>query len=120
MTDAITFDTHRFVKNLTASGFTEKQAEALAHEQVHLLNSNLATKTGLAAVQSKLRSELKAVENRLRAELQEMQSKLRAELKEVEKNLQVQLQTVRADLLKWMITAMIAQTGLIVALVRLL
>ena len=52
--------------------------------------------------------------------MQEMQSKLRAELKEVEKNLQVQLQTVRADLLKWMITAMIAQTGLIVALVRLL
>ena len=30
MSKAIAFDTHRFVKNLTASGFTEAQAEALA------------------------------------------------------------------------------------------
>ena len=32
MSEAITSDTHRFVKNLTASGFTEAQAEALADE----------------------------------------------------------------------------------------
>lgn len=31
MPAAIVFDTHRFVKNLTASGFTDAQAEALAH-----------------------------------------------------------------------------------------
>ena len=42
MSEAIAFDTHRFVKNLTASGFTEQQAEALAQEHVHLLNSSLA------------------------------------------------------------------------------
>ena len=45
MNDAIVFDSHRFVRNLTASGFTELQAEALASEQVELLNGNLATKT---------------------------------------------------------------------------
>ena len=76
MSDAIAFDTHRFVKNLTASGFTEKQAEALANEQVHLLNANLATKADLMAVKS--------------------------------------------ELLKWMVMAMIAQGGLIVALVKIL
>lgn len=73
MSEAITFDTHRFVKNLTASGFTEKQAEALADEQIHLLNSNLATKADLEAV--------------------------------------------KVDLLRWMISAMIAQGTLIVALI---
>ncbi len=76
MNEAIAFDTHRFVKNLTASGFTEKQAEALANEQVYLLNANLATKVDLLAV--------------------------------------------KADLSKWMVMAMIAQGGLIVALVKVL
>lgn len=30
MTEAIAFDSHRFVKRLTESGFTERQAETLA------------------------------------------------------------------------------------------
>ena len=38
MSEEIPFDTHRFVKNLTASGFNEAQAEALANEQPHLHN----------------------------------------------------------------------------------
>ena len=76
MTEAIAFDTHRFVKRLTESGFTEQQAETLAEEHVTLLNANLATKTDLAAV--------------------------------------------KAELLKWLIGALIAQGGLIVALVKLL
>ena len=76
MTDVIAFDTHRFVKRLTESGFTEKQAEALAEEHVALLNANLATKADLAKVE--------------------------------------------ANLLKWLISAMVAQAGLIVALLKLL
>lgn len=76
MTEAIAFDTHRFVKRLTESGFTERQAETLAEEHVTLLNANLATKTDLAAV--------------------------------------------KAELLKWLIGALIAQGGLIVALIKLL
>ena len=76
MPEAIAFDTHRFVKRLTESGFTEKQAETLADEHVALPNSNLATKADLASV--------------------------------------------KADLLKWLIGALIAQGGLIVALVKLL
>ena len=50
MNEAIAFDTHRFVKNLMASGFTEKQAESLANEQVHLLNANLATKADILGI----------------------------------------------------------------------
>ena len=76
MSEAIAFDTHRFVKHLTDNGFTERQAETLAEEHVTLLNANLATKSDLEAV--------------------------------------------KADLLKWPIGALIAQGGLIVALVKLL
>ena len=48
----VAFDTHRFVKHLTESGFTEQQAEALAEEQTALLNGNLATKTDIALVKA--------------------------------------------------------------------
>ena len=61
MSAAIAFDTHRFVKNLTASGFTEAQAEALAHEQIHLLEANLATRSDIAAVKSDLEVKIEQV-----------------------------------------------------------
>lgn len=83
MAEAIAFDTHRFVKRLTESGFTEKQAETLAEEHVALLNANLATKADIAEVKA-------------------------------------QIEAVKADLLKWLFGALIAQGGLIVALVKLL
>ena len=54
MKDAIAFDTHRFVKRLSESGFTEKQAETLAAEHVALLDADLATKADLAAVKADL------------------------------------------------------------------
>ena len=87
MSEAIAFDTHRFVKRLTDTGFTEAQAEALADEQVNLLNSNLATKHDLEAVKA---------------------------------DLERQMETHKADLLKWMLGALIAQGGVIVALIKLL
>ena len=44
----IPFDTHRFVKRMTEAGMPASQAEALADEQVALLNSQLATKQDFA------------------------------------------------------------------------
>ena len=91
MNEAIAFDTHRFVKNLTESGFTEQQAEALAKEQVQLLNSNLATKVDILAI--------------------------KADIAAVKAELEAKIEASKVDLLKWMVTAMIAQGTLIVALV---
>ena len=48
----VAFDTYRFVKHLTASGFTEQQAEALAEEQTAILNGNLATKADIGLVKA--------------------------------------------------------------------
>ncbi len=94
MTEAIAFDTHRFVKRLTESGFTEEQAETLAEEHVALLNANLATKADIARIEAGMDA-------------------LRQETK-------VGMEAVKADLLKWMLGALIAQGGLVVALVKLL
>ena len=52
MSEAIAFDTHRFVKRLTDCGFTEQQAETLADEHVALLNANLATKADIAEIKT--------------------------------------------------------------------
>ena len=91
MSEAIAFDTHLFVKNLTASGFTEAQAEALADEQAHLLDSNLATKTDILATRSDLKVKIEQVRS--------------------------DVQKAKADLLKWMVGALTAHAALIAGVV---
>ncbi len=122
MNEAIVFDTHRFVRNLTASGFTERQAEALANEQVQLLNANLATKADIAAVQA----DVERVRSDLEAKLAGVQADLEVKLANVQSNLEVKLANLdakiassKSDTLKWMFAALIAQSGIIVTLITL-
>jgi len=59
--NAITFDTHDFIKQLESSGFTEEQAEALARVQKQVSEANienLATKNDLKQLELSLRGEL--------------------------------------------------------------
>ncbi len=63
--DALAFDTHRFVKRMTAVGMPVQQAEALAESQVDLLNSNLATKNELAKTESALKTDIAKTETHL-------------------------------------------------------
>ena len=95
MSEAIAFDTHRFVKRLTDNGFTETQAEALADEQVSLLNSNLATKQNLM----------------------ELKGDLERQMAELKGDLERKIVESKNELLKWIMGAMVAQTGVIVGLV---
>ena len=101
MAEAIAFDTHRFVKRLTESGFTEKQAETLAEEHGALLNANLATKADIAAVKADI-------------------AKVEASMDALRLETTATIEAVKADLVKWLFGGMIAQGGLIVALVKLL
>lgn len=48
------FDTHAFVKNLTSAGFTERQAEVLANEQVNMIENKLATKQDFHLLDKKI------------------------------------------------------------------
>ncbi len=156
MSEAIAFDTHRFVKRLTESGFTEKQAETLAEEHVELINSNLATKADIAAVTADiealrlatkadiaavrsdiealrlatkadiegLRKELKAdtegLRKELKADIEGLRKELKADIEALRQETKTDIATLKADLLKWMFGALIAQGGLIVALVKIL
>jgi hypothetical protein len=59
------FDTHAFVKRLTAAGMPVEQAEILADEHARLLGEQLATKQDIAL----LRAELVAMEQRIKDQL---------------------------------------------------
>ncbi len=123
MTEAIAFDTHRFVKRLTESGFTEKQAETLAEEHVALLNTNLATKADIARVEAgmdALRQETKAGMDALRQETKADIARVEAGIDVLRQETRAAIEAVKVDLLKWLFGALIAQGGLIVALVKLL
>ena len=119
MNEVIAFDTHQFVKHLTAHGFTEEQAEALATEQVNFLNSNLATKVDIANVQR----EIEALRLATKVDIANVQREieaLRLATKVDIANVQREIEALKVELLKWLFGAMIAQSGLIVALVKLL
>ena len=116
MTEAIAFDSHRFVKRLTESGFTERQAETLAEEHVALLNANLATKTDIARLEAAVETQRQETAADIEALRQETKTDIETQRQETAAD----IARLEARLLKWMFGAMIAQGGLIVALVKML
>ena len=134
MSEAIAFDTHRYVKRLTECGFTEKQAETLADEQIALLNANLATKADVARVGADveaLRQETKADIARVEAGVEALRQETKADIARVEAGVEALRQetkadiaALKADLIKWMFGVvfggMVAMTGLFAAIVRLM
>ena len=87
MSEAIHFDTHKFVKRMIETGMSEATAEALADEQSRLIQGELTTKTDLQQTEAKLRLEI---------------------------------EKVKSDIVRWMAGLLIAQGGVIVAMLRLL
>src|SRR5271155_3003813 len=98
--NAVLFDTHAFIKRLTAVGMPEAQAEVLADEQARLIDKPLATKTDLAELATK--SDVKADIAEVKADIAE----------------------AKADILKWMFGTIGFQTlvllGAAVALAKAL
>ncbi|MGV6840311.1 MAG: hypothetical protein ACWA40_08970 [Planktomarina sp.] len=56
--NAIAFDTHIFVKRLTAAGMPEAQAEVLAEEQARLINERLVAKPDLERLGNDLHQDI--------------------------------------------------------------
>ena len=63
------FDTHKFVKELTAAGMKTAQAEVLASSYASLLTDRIATKDDLKALKTRMESGLEALEDRLNARI---------------------------------------------------
>ena len=106
--EAVPFDTHRFVRNLIASGFTERQVEALASEQINLLNSNLATKSDIAAVLA----EVKSVES----DVEILRLSTQSDIEALRLSIEARIEKAKYDTVKWLIGAMVAQSAIIISL----
>jgi hypothetical protein len=65
----ITFDTHKFVKQLEAAGVPPVQAEAFvaAQQEIlsHVLDSTLATRGDMAGLEKTLRGDVDRIERKL-------------------------------------------------------
>ncbi len=95
----ITFDTLKFVNRLTSAGVPEAYARAEAEALVDVLGAQeLATKLDIAAV----KADLIALEQRL------------------DYKLEAKINDAKAEIIKWMAGLMIAQAGLVAALVKML
>jgi hypothetical protein len=100
MTTAV-FDTHAFVKRLTAVGMPEAQAEVLADEQARLVDERLATKADVAVL-SNLATK--------------------PELRETELRLEAKIEAAKSEVIKWMFGTIGFQTlvilGAVIALAK--
>ena len=98
MTD-LAIDTHRFVKQLMESGFTEAQAETLADAQMALLESRLATKAEMQQIAQRLdEMATKADLAELRTEPKADMAELRAEFKTDIAELRGEMNTMRGEM----------------------
>jgi hypothetical protein len=95
------FDTHAFVKRLTAAGMPVEQAEILADESTRLVGDQVATKQDIGLVRSDLEL-LRAYFDRLRSDMAAMEQRIKDQL------------TIRLGLM------MAGAIAIIAALVRLL
>ena len=94
MAHALQIDTLAFSKKLREAGADERLAGAIVEGITAADTSELATKSDLGEV---------------KAEIADVKAELKAEIADV-----------KADILKWMFGAIIAQTGIILAVVKLL
>jgi BMFP domain-containing protein YqiC len=96
--ETIIFDTHAFVKRLTAVGFREDQAEVLASTQAQLISEQLVTR------------------EHFDFRIKELELKLEARIAEVE----IKIAETKADIIKWNVGSVFASVGLFAAMVKLI
>jgi hypothetical protein len=101
----LAFDTLKFAKRLKEAGFTEQQAEALAHAGAELIEQNLATKRDIAD----LKRDIKELEVKMEQKIEQIRSDLARDLKDLEYRMTIKLGTM-----------MVVAVGAMAALTRVL
>ena len=112
----IAFDTHQYVKELKAAGFTEAQAEIQANWLKVLVENDLATKQDVHELELKLNARIEMVKTELKHDIEITKAELQRDIKALD----AKIEASKVELLKWLIGLMIAQTGVIIAIVKLL
>ncbi len=113
--DILMFNEHAYVKRMTACGFNEQQAEALAAEQGDLLN-NLATRADIKKIDrrfDKVEQEIKDIRQNMatKEELEDIRQNMATK-----QDLDVAISHAKTDMAKWMVGQLILIVGFIFTL----
>ena len=97
----LAIDTHRFVKQLMESGFTEAQAETLADAQMQLLAGRMATKDDIQELHSRidaLHGRIDAFEASVDARFNALEASVDARFNALEASVDAKLGALRSEL----------------------
>ena len=102
---ALAFDTLKFANAFKEAGFTEQQAEALAHAEAEWMEQNVATKRDIAD----LKRDIKELKVKMEQKVEQIRSDLARDLKDLEYRMTIKLGTM-----------MVVAVGAMAALTRVL
>ncbi|MEO5332326.1 MAG: CCDC90 family protein [Magnetococcus sp. YQC-5] len=128
---AATFDTHKFIKQMIATGFTEEQAETQVHLLSEILGYQLSTKADVAKLDvhvieikrdiKELDTKIVAINADLKRDIKELDVKietvktdLQKDMALMESNLKRDIESSKVDTLKWTAGMFVAQTAMII------
>jgi len=96
----ISFDTLAYAKKLKLSGISEEQAEAMTNAMSQVLEAkDIATKQDIKALDVALKQDMAVI---------------RQDIKALEASTIVSLSETKVEIIKWMASMMMVQTGIIV------
>ena len=95
----MTFDTLAVANELKQAGFSQEQAEALAHAWGHVASGDLATKSDLLGVKSDLEKQIVSLRSDLKEEISTVKSDLEKQIARLEG---------KFNLLSWMVGFVLA------------
>jgi hypothetical protein len=118
MRSVVPFDTLAVALALRdEAGLDQKQAEGFARVLSRMLVADLVTKDDLAGEAAAVRSDLVQEAKTTRSELRSSTDALKAELSA---RIETTVAAAKLDTIKWLFGTIVAQTGLIIAAVKLL
>jgi len=109
-------DAIKVYKILTGKNFSDTEAIDIIRYMDSAQKEGLATSEDM----TELRSDLKQDMTELRSDLKQDMTELRSDLKKDISRLDLKISDVRSELIKWTGGMLVAQAGVIVALIKLL
>ncbi len=98
MPEVVVCDTHRFVKNLVRNGFTERQAEALAEEQVTLLITHLATRADIEAMKAPTKADIESAKTATKADIESVKAATKADIEALKVETKANIDGLRLEM----------------------
>ncbi len=82
---SVQFDTHKFVKDLMATGFTEQQAEVLADGRI---SGDLATKQDIEGLRVSTKADIEGLRVSTKADIDALRVETKADIDGVKKDIE--------------------------------